>query len=149
VVNYGQVDYGPRGHSQLRGFQTCGRQSATSFQTTLPTVATWTIICMANVSRGFGPRGPRDLYTWPTYRGVATIPRGPVTMWTAWPRCELHVSQQSDLPHHPHVANDTWRTVCHVDGPHTHGKLQVANCKFFCSVIVSHVFSYLLHFFTI
>jgi len=118
AVDCGHVDYGPHGHSQPRAFQTCGRQ-----------LATWTIIYMANVPHGFCPRGWRVGYV--VYTRGATWQLCHVAMWTAWPRCELHISQQLDQPRYLQVASDTWLTVHHVYGPHTHGKLQVANYNFF------------------
>jgi hypothetical protein len=48
-----------------------------------------------------------------------------MAMWAAWTHGKLYISQQPDLPR---------RVISHVYGPHTRGNLQVATCKFFCSV---------------
>jgi hypothetical protein len=66
-----------------------------------------------------------------------------MAMWTAWPRCEMYISQHPDLPRRAHVTTDTWQAVSHVDDPHPHGELQVANFFifyfYFFSVTLAHL----------
>jgi hypothetical protein len=66
------------------------------------------------------------------------VPACPVWHVAQW-RCGQrgHVADciilNNRIYHTPH----TWRTVCHVYGPHTCGNLQVATWNFFCSIYLN------------
>jgi hypothetical protein len=68
--------------------------------------------------------------TW-IFHVVHVSRRGLVVTWTAWPRCEMHISQQLGLSRCAHIVTDTWLTVRHVNDPHPRGELQVAIFFFF------------------
>jgi hypothetical protein len=72
--------------------------------------------------------------TW-IFHVVHVSRRGLVVTWTAWPRCEMHISQQLGLSRCAHIVTDTWLTVRHVNDPHPRGELQVAIFFFFFFVV--------------
>jgi len=44
-------------------------------------------------------------------RNVASKSHGPVVTWTAWPRCEMYISQQPNLPRRAQVTTDMWLAI--------------------------------------